>query len=170
MFGALAPARSAHDWYAMQMIHELLGAHRSSRLTHALVDRDGFSVSGATHHIMHRGEGLFYWSSSVPLDRTADALAEIDKELTALGVTAPPQSELDDTKALYLRQLPIHIEGARDTAELVATIPAFALSNDALATLQSNVNAVTPDDVKISRTRASRPITRASSSWAIGRS
>ncbi len=161
-FGGLAPERASHDWYAMQLVHEILGAHRSSRLTRALVERDTSSYAGGTHHVFRRGEGEFYWSSSVALDRTAATLTEIDKQFTTLGQTAPPASELDEKKALYLRQLPLWIETARETAELVGTISTYRLPTNTFADLASGVNAVTPDDVKnLAHARLSQDHTRA---------
>jgi predicted Zn-dependent peptidase len=147
-FGGLAPARSSHDWYAMQLVHEILGAHRSSRITRALVDRDASSVSGSTHLDPFRAEGTFYWSSSVPLDRTASVLQEIDKAFALLGQTAPSASELAEKKALYLRQVPLSMEKVRDAAELIGTTSAFALPANAFSGLATNIDAVTADDVK----------------------
>jgi predicted Zn-dependent peptidase len=147
-FGGLAPPRSSPDWYAMTMIHQILGAHRSSRLTRALVERDASSFTGATHLEPYRAEGAFYWDSSVPISRTASVLREIDKQLHDLTQTAPPQDELDEKKALYLRQFPLWFETAYETVLTMAAIPAFKLGNDALDQLASGIRAVTPEAVR----------------------
>ncbi len=147
-FGALAPSRSSPDYFAMQMTHYLLGARRSSRLTHAIVERDAMSVSGATHYDARRAQGDFYWDSSVPLDKTAAALREIDKQLHDLGQTAPPAEELDLAKNVYIRQFPLWIETAHETVLTIATIPATKLPSDALDQLAPGIRAVTPDAVR----------------------
>jgi len=147
-FGGLAPARSSPDWYAMQMIHHLLGAHRSSRLTRALVERDASSYAGATHFDTRRTEGDFYWDSSVPVARTANVLREIDKQFRDLGQTAPPQGELDEKKSLYLRQFPLWLETAHETVLTIASIATYKLGNDALEQIAPGIRAVTPDAVR----------------------
>jgi len=147
-FGGLAPSRASSDWYAMQLIDEILGAHRSSRITRDIVEKNAWSLGGATHHEMRRGESTFYWSSGVPAEHTADALAAIDKAFEALGQTAPSAEELDEKKALYLRQIPRLTETAIEGAELVATIAEYGLPEDALAGLAARVQAVTPDEIR----------------------
>jgi predicted Zn-dependent peptidase len=140
-FGALAPPRSSPDWFTMEMIHQILGARRSSRLVKSL-------ETGNTHFDTRRAESDLYWDSSVPLARTASVLSEIDKALRDLAQNAPPASELDERKALYIRQLPIWVETAHETAELVSQIARFRLPNDALDQIAPGIRAVTPDAVR----------------------
>ncbi|HEY1954357.1 MAG TPA: pitrilysin family protein [Polyangiaceae bacterium] len=161
-FGGLAPSQSSPDVYAMTLIHELLGAHRTSRLTHALVERDASSFTGGTHYEERRAEGSFYWDSSVPIDKTAAVLGEIDKQLDALGREAPPAEELDAWKARYLRHLPLEMETARATGVLIASIPVYKLGDDALDKIADGIHAVTPAAIKtLAAARLSRDHTRA---------
>ncbi len=154
-FGGLAPARSSPDWYAMQMIHQILGARRSSRIVHALED-------GNTHYDMRRTEGDFYWDSSGPIARTASVLTEIDKQLRDLAQNAPPATELDERKALYIRQIPMWVETAHDTADTISSIAKFRLPNDALDQIVPGIRAVTPDAVRaLAATRLAPDHTRA---------
>lgn len=154
-FGALAPPRSSPDWYTMQMIHQILGARRSSRLVKAL-------ETGNTHFDSRRTEGDFYWDSSVPLARTAAVLGEIDKELRDLAQNAPPATELDERKALYIRQIPMWMETAHETADTIASIARYKLPNDALDQIAPGIRAVTPDAVRaLAATRLAPDHTRA---------
>ncbi len=160
-FGALATARSSPDWFTMQMIHQLLGAHRSSRLTRALAEREASSYTGGTHLEARRAEGDFYWDSSVPLARTANVLREIDKQFHDLAQTAPPADELEEKKALYLRQFPLWLETAHETVLTIASIPTFKLGSDALDQIAPGIRAVTPDAVrKLAADRLSTDHTR----------
>jgi len=161
-FGGLAPARSSPDFYAMTLVDELLGAHRTSRITRALVQRDASSYAGATHYDAMRAGGLFYWDSSVPLAKTSAALGEIDAQLGALGRTAPPADELDVWKETYVRRLPFAAETARATTREIADIPIDGLPVDALDRIEPNVRAVTPEAVRaLAAARLSPDHTRA---------
>jgi zinc protease len=154
-FGGLAPARSSPDWYAMQMIHQILGARRSSRLVRSLEE-------GSTHYDTRRAEGDFYWDSSVPIARTAAVLGEIDKQLRDLAQSAPPAAELEERKALYIRQIPMWVETAHDTADSISSIAKFRLPNDALDQIVPGMRAVTPDAVRaLAATRLAPDHTRA---------
>jgi zinc protease len=153
-FGALTPTRASPDYFAMELVHQLLGAHRSSRLTRALVE-------GATHMDARRAEGNFYWQSSVPLARTATVLRQIDQQLKDLGQTPPSAAELDGTKARYIRQLPLWIETAGETAGAVQTIASYALPLDALDGIAPGIQSVTPDAIqKLAADRLSADHTR----------
>jgi predicted Zn-dependent peptidase len=140
-FGALAPARSSADWANMTMIHQLLGARRSSRLVRTL-------DTGNTHYEARRAEGDFYWDSSVPAARTASVLGEIDKALRDLAQTPVPQAELDERKALYVRLIPQWFETAHETADTFSPIPRYKLPNDALDQIAPAIRAVTPDTLR----------------------
>ena len=154
-YGALAPARSSTDWYTMTMIHQLLGARRSSRLVRAL-------EVGGTHYEQHRAEAPFYWDSSVPIADTAKTLGAIDKALRDLAQNAVPASELDERKALYVRQLPLWFETAHETADSISPIARYKLPLDALDQIVPGIRAVTPDAVRaLAQTRLAPDKTRA---------
>jgi zinc protease len=140
-YGALAPARSSADWYTMTMIHQLLGARRSSRLAHAL-------ETGGTHYEQHRADAPFYWDSSVPIAQTAKTLSEIDAALRDLAQTPVPASELDERKALYVRQIPLWFETAHETVDAISPIARYKLPLDALDQIIPNIRAVTPDAIR----------------------
>ena len=147
-FGALAPQRSSPDFYAMELIDQLLGAHRTSRLTSAIVVRDAWSYAGGTHYDAYRSGGSFYWDSSVPADKTAAALQAIDKAFQELGRTPPSQAELDGWKETYVRHLPIAAETARETTHEISVIPVDELPADTLDKIEPSIRAVTPEAVR----------------------
>jgi len=154
-YGALAPSRSSADWYTMTMIHQLLGARRSSRLVHAL-------EVGATHYEQHRADSPFYWDSSVPIADTAKTLVAIDKALTDLTQTPVPATELDERKALYVRQVPLWFETAHETADSISPIARFKLPLDALDSIIPGIRAVTPDAIRtLAQARLASDKTRA---------
>jgi predicted Zn-dependent peptidase len=140
-YGAIAPARSSADWYTMTMIHQLLGARRSSRLVHTL-------EVGSTHYEQHRAEGPFYWDSSVPIADTGKTLREIDKALRDIAQNPVTASELDERKALYVRQVPLWFETAHETADAISPIARYKLPTDALERIIPGIRAVTPDAVR----------------------
>lgn len=154
-YGAIAPARSSADWYTMTMIHQLLGARRSSRLVRAL-------EVGGTHYEQHRADAPFYWDSSVPIADTAKTLGEIDKALRDLAQNAVPATELDERKALYVRQIPLWFETAHETVDAISPIARFKLPIDALDQIIPGIRAVTPDAVRaLAQTRLAPDKTRA---------
>jgi predicted Zn-dependent peptidase len=154
-YGALAPQRSSTDWYTMTMIHQLLGARKSSRLVRAL-------EVGGTHYEQHRADAPFYWDSSVPIADTAKTLGEIDKALRDLAQTAVPASELDERKALYVRQIPLWFETAHETVDAISPIARYKLPIDALDQIVPGIRGVTPDAVRaLAQTRLAPDKTRA---------
>jgi predicted Zn-dependent peptidase len=140
-YGALAPPRSSTDWFTMTMIHQLLGARRSSRLVRAL-------EVGGTHYEQHRADAPFYWDSSVPIADTAKTLGEVDKALRDLAQNAVSATELDERKALYVRQIPLWFETAHETVDAIAPIARYKLPIDALDQIIPGIRAVTPDAVR----------------------
>ena len=75
-------------------------------------------------------------------------LTEIDNALRELASNTVPASELDERKALYVRQIPLWFETAHETADAISPIARYKLPVDALDQIIPNIRAVTPDAVR----------------------
>lgn len=137
-----AMARSNPDFVAAYVEGTLVGGMFSSRLNMNLREEHGWSYGAYGGFIEARDHGAFGVRTSVQADKTAPAIGEILKELTAASTTAPTAADLQVAKDNILKSIPGDFEANADIARVVTSIPTYGLPADLLRTWPSQVAAV----------------------------
>lgn len=117
--GNLAPPSSQPENIAMSMVNAILGGMFNSRLNLNLREDKHWSYGASSALMDARAQQPFFAFTSVQIDKTADAMAEIREEITGiLGQHPPTAEELNVAQANATRSLP----GENETiAELAGT-------------------------------------------------
>ena len=140
--GRVATTRATPDYYALQMLNEILGGAYTSRLNANLREIKGFAYSVFSRFELGRAPGPFAVVTSVRTDATADAVAEIDREFQRLRTTSPAAAEFAKAGNSLVRSLPGAFETNGGTSGAFGTIFTYGLPLDYYARLPANLRGV----------------------------
>jgi zinc protease len=141
--GNLAPAKSDPRELALEAFHELLGGSFSGRINMNLRERKHWSYGAYSALLDARGERPFIVYAPVQTDRTAQAMAEIRREIRdALGPRPPTADELASTQDQATLTLPGRWETAAAVAGDVGTLVRFDLPDDYWSSYAARVRAL----------------------------
>jgi zinc protease len=140
--GRVAATRATPDYYALQMLNEILGGGFTSRLNANLREAKGFAYSIFSRFDLGRAPGPFAVVTSVRTDATAAAVAEIDRELNRLRTTSPAAAEFAKARESLVRSLPSAFETNTGTSGAFGTIFTYGLPLDYYARLPANLRGV----------------------------
>ena len=104
--GRVAAARATPDFYALQLLNEILGGAYTSRLMANIREEKGYAYGAFSRFDFGRAPGPFAVVTSVRSDATAPAVKEIDHELARLIEKAPAASEFAQARDSLVRSLP----------------------------------------------------------------
>jgi len=104
--GRVAAARTTPDFYALQLLNEILGGAYTSRLNANIREEKGYAYGAFSRFDYGRAPGPFAVVTSVRSDATAPAVKEIDHELARLTEKSPDPSEFAQARDSLVRSLP----------------------------------------------------------------
>lgn len=97
--GHVGIARSDPDYDSLLLWNQVLGGQFSSRLNETLREKKGYTYGIRSHFEARRDAGPFCIGASLQADRLADALRDLQAEVSALLNDRPPSAlELDDAR------------------------------------------------------------------------
>ena len=160
---AVGPAPNAPDFSTMLVIHELLGARPSSRITRPLFE-NGALTGGRTEIYPHLRATFFSFEGTSPTARTAEVLRAIDAAFDDLRTRDVSFSELEDAKSPVLRDMPEEFETTEGMLDQFAIVPEFELPLDTYSHAFAAIESVDASDV---RKLASARLARDELVWTI---
>jgi zinc protease len=143
--GTTGVSRTSADYQAANVAGTLLAGIFSSRVNMNLREEHGWSYGAYGGFSETRDHGIFAVRTSVQADKTAPAVAELLKELTAAAGRTPTADELKMTKDYLLKSLPGNFETNGATANSVANAVAFGLGADMWPKYVTELGAVTAE-------------------------
>ncbi|MDR3619142.1 MAG: pitrilysin family protein [Paludisphaera borealis] len=147
--GRLGVARKSPDVPALNILNAILGGQFSSRLNLNLREDKGYSYGVSSEFLTRRGPGLFQVEGSVQSAVTREALVEMRKELTDVkGSRTFTDVEVADAKNRAIYGFPSRFETTFGVAGQLATLVAYDLPDDYLATYLRRAEAVTTAEVQ----------------------
>lgn len=145
--GWVGVPRSTQDYFPIQVMNTILGGAFTSRLNQNLREQHGYSYGAGSTFEWRRSPGPFYATAGVQTDKTAEALKEFFKELTAIAETVPAD-ELAKAKNYLALRFPRRFETTRDIAAQLADAITFDLPDDYFSRYVERIQAVTAADVQ----------------------
>lgn len=128
--GTPGPKRTAPDFQAANVAGTIVGGMFSSRLNINLREEHGWSYGAYGGFTESRDAGVFAARTSVQADKTAPAVVEILKELTAAAAKPPSDKELGLAKDSLIKSLPGNFETNAATAGSFLAVPVMGLGPD----------------------------------------
>ena len=142
--GRVAASRATPDFYALQLLNEILGGAYTSRLNANIREEKGYAYGAFSRFDFGRAPGPFAVVTSVRSDATAPAVKEIDHELRRLLEKAPEATEFAQARNSLVRSLPGAFETNAGISGAFANLFAYALPLDYYARLPGNLTGVLP--------------------------
>ena len=158
--GHVAPPKSDPRDLQIETVNDILGGGFTARINMNLREDKGWSYGARGLLIDAAGQRPFFVFAPVQTDRTADAMAEIDKEIDGIrggGDRPPTAEELARVKDQRTLTLPGRWETNRAVMADVVEMVRFGLPDDHWETYAGTVRALDLDDVAAEADRFLQP-------------
>jgi zinc protease len=158
--GHVVPPKNNPDEFALESVNEIFGGSFSARINMNLREDKHWSYGAQSFIWDTAAQRPFIVYSSVQTDKTADALAEVRKELTGIrpgGDRPPTQEELDKVKDQETLTLPGRWETSDAVLGDIAEMVRFSLPEDYWDTFPDKVRALSLDDIEAEAGAALKP-------------
>lgn len=155
--GHAGPPRSAAEYFPLLVGNTVLGGSFSSRLNILLREQKGYTYGAGSSYAFRAGGGPFVASTAVFTAATADAVADIVREIDRLTREPVPDRDLERAKSYLMLGLPRVFETTRDIVEQVSEAALHGLGRDYHARYAGAVAAVTASNVHEAAARWLRP-------------
>lgn len=147
-FGTAGPARNTPDYYALQVMNNLLGGLFQSRLNHEVREVKGFSYGVNSSFAYGRGPGPFRAGGSIVSAKSDSALMAFMYQFRgAQGAVPFTDDEIKQGKESLIQSLPSRFSSVNGIAGAVSSLYTQDLPESYFRDFASNVNAVTRDDL-----------------------
>ena len=141
--GQVAVSRRTPDYFALLVLNTILGGQFVSRINMNLREEKGYTYGARTTFDFRLGRGPFVVQTSVQVDATASAVAEVTAEIDAIRGSRPVTvEELALARAALTRGYPRSFETAPQIARGLGQLALYGLPDDYFARFVSNVAAV----------------------------
>jgi predicted Zn-dependent peptidase len=129
LIGRVGPPRSTPDHAALETMNTLLGGSFTSRLNDNLREKKGYTYGASSQFDYRRTGGLFVAGAAVQTAVTGPALAEILKELKAIG-QPPTETEAARARDYLALSFPREFETTGEIASRIGTQVVYDLPPD----------------------------------------
>jgi zinc protease len=135
-------------FYAATVANQILGGGADSRLFMVLREQKGWTYGAYSGLDRPRGIGSFQAGAEVRTEVTDSALRELLVQMTNLGYTPLPDSELAAARGALVGSFPLTVETANQVAGAVTQARLLGLPANYLQTYRTRLAAVTAAQVR----------------------
>jgi zinc protease len=154
----VGPTRADPDHIKFVALDTLMGGNFTSRLNMNLREAKHWSYGAGTRMTESVGQGTFRAGGGVQTDKTAESMAEIQKELREVLTTRKPdEKELKFAKDSIAIALPGNNETSNEIAGSYGEILTFGLKDSYWNDFVGELTALTPADVNASAAKLIKP-------------
>jgi zinc protease len=140
--------RTSPDYFAMLLMHTVLGANASSRLFMNLREHKGYTYGAYTNLDARRMAGTFRATAEVRTAVTGASFHEFFHELNRIRDEAVSEEEITNAKSYLTGVFPIRIETQDGFIDQFVNIKMLGLPDNYLRTYRDQVDAVTVDQIQ----------------------
>lgn len=146
--GLPGPPRDTPDFYAIQVMNNLLGGLFQSRLNHNIREVKGYSYGVSSGFAFGRGPGVFRAGGGIVTAKTDSALIEFMKEFRGVEGEVPfSDDEITQGKESLIQSLPRRFSSVNGIGSSVGGIFIQDLPQSFYQDYPARINAVTRDDL-----------------------
>ena len=144
--GQIAPSFSDDRFFDLKAMNEVLGGNFSSRLNMNLREDKGWAYGAYSGIVSGKGPGLYLFSAPVQIDKTAEAMQEVLKEVSDLrGKTPPTEDELALMRKNKVLTLPGRFESANALLHYIMDNAVRGRDHKYAETLPEKYQALNPE-------------------------
>jgi zinc protease len=155
--GHLGVSRSTEDYFPLVIMNAILGGMFSSRLNLNLRERHGYTYGVSSGFAARRDPGPFLVSTAVQTEVTADAIAEVMRELRAIREAPVAPEELEAARNYFAGVFPLQLQTTSGIAGRLTELLVYGLPDDYFDTYRDRILAVTGEAVHQAALRYVRP-------------
>ena len=146
--GLPGPPRNTPDYFALQVLNQILGGQFQSRLNANIREQKGYSYGVSSGFNFGKGPGAFRAGGSIFIDKTDVALIEFMKELKGIVGEKPiTDEEITTAKESLIQALPQRFASVTSIGASITALSVQGLPDDYYQTYAKNVSAVTKEDL-----------------------
>jgi zinc protease len=148
-FGQAGLKRDDPDWYAAQVLNEILGGGGfRGRLMKEIREKRGLAYGVSTGLVPYRHAGLILGSVATENGRVAESIALIRQEWQRMRDEGPTEDELRDAKTYLTGSFPLGLDSTGRIAGLLVRMQRDGLGIDYLDRRAALISAVTLDQAR----------------------
>jgi zinc protease len=142
------PPRSTPDYYAIEVMNNILGVLFQSRLNHNIREVKGYSYGVGSGFAYGKGPGEFEAGGGIVTEKTDSALIEFMKELRGVQGGIPfTDDEIKQGKESLIQGLPRRFATVNGVNGAIASLYLQDLPETYYQDYAAKINAVTSDDL-----------------------
>ena len=146
--GLPGPPRNTPDYFALQVLNQILGGQFQSRLNANIREQKGYSYGVNSGFNYGKGPGAFRAGGSIFVDKTDAALIEFFKEFKGIVGEKPiTDEEITTAKESLIQALPARFTSVTSIGGSITSLTVQGLPDDYYQTYAKNVSAVTKEDL-----------------------
>jgi zinc protease len=146
--GLPGPPRDTPDYFALQVLNQILGGQFQSRLNANLREQKGYSYGVFSGFNYGKGPGAFRAGGAIVSTKTDAALIEFWKEFKGIiGERPITDEEIKTAKESLIQGLPQRFASVSATSGAITSLMVQGLPDDFYQTYARNVSAVTREDL-----------------------
>ena len=146
--GRLLFDRHHADYRGMKVLNTLFGGYFGSRLMANLREDKGYTYGVGSAIIPLQHSGYFFISCEVGSDATADALKQIETEMTKLCLETVPEDELKLVRNYMLGSFLRGIDGPFALADNYRNVMEHGLDNEFLYSMLETIRTISPSQIQ----------------------
>lgn len=147
--GEAGPVRNDAGYEALDLVNTLVGGSFTSRLNMNLREDKGWSYGAMSELAADLRLGRVTAGAAVQTDKTAEAMAEIARELRELGTTRlPTPAEVQVARNNMLLGMPAQLQGVGGVLTMYRTAYEYQLPADYWNTYVPRVQALTQSEIE----------------------
>ena len=146
--GHPGPPRTTADFYALNVMNQILGGLFQSRLNHLIREVRGFSYGAGSDFGFGRGPGPFSAGAAVVSEKTDSALVDFMTELRGIQGGKPfTADEIQQGKESLIQSLPQRFASVNGVGGAISSLYVNDLPDTYYHDFAAKVNAVTSEDL-----------------------
>jgi zinc protease len=148
VLGNVGIDRRSPDYFAMNVMNQVLGAGSSARLFNNLREDKGYTYGAYSSFFAGMLPGAWQASSQVRTDVTEGAMREFFNELRRIREEKVPAGELEEKKRTVVAGFALSLESPTTLLSLAMQRKDYNLPEDYWDTYPAKISAVTADEVQ----------------------
>jgi predicted Zn-dependent peptidase len=148
VLGNLSIERTDPDYFALQVMNQVLGGGASARLFLNLREDKGYTYGAYSRVSSAKYRGTFQANTEVRTEVTKGSMDELLYELKRIREEKVPPDEFDRAKRTIVGSFALQLESPQSVLQNVITQKLYGLPDDYWDTYPQKVSAVTQEDVQ----------------------
>ena len=148
ILGAQTIERNDPDYYALDVMNQVIGGGASARLFLNLREDKGYTYGAYSNFNASRYRGLYRAATEVRTEVTRESMSELMYELKRIRDERVPQDEFDRAKRTIVGGFALQLESPQTLLANIITRKLNGLSDDYWDAYPAKIAAITQDDVQ----------------------